>query len=328
MKRVGYLMEQITSLDNLYLAYQKACRGKRSKREVLQFAVNFDENIQLMRQEIADGTIEVGDYHYFTIHDPKERIICAATFRERILQHAMMNVCHPFFDKRLIDATYATRKGKGVYAALDKAVDAMSHYEYSVKLDFRKYYDSIDHEVLKMRLRRMFKDKALLSLFDKIIDSYRKNEGIGLPIGNLTSQYFANAYLSELDHRAKEEWKATIYIRYMDDILIAGNDKDVLMQCVMQMKEFASHKLHLTFKPPIFRRSKDGQVFLGYKVLPFHYKLSGRSKRRYRSKLLKYDKLLNVGKWNERQYEEHILPLMSFARHAESKSFRRACLII
>ena len=328
MKRVGHLMEQIASLDNLYLAYQKACRGKQRKREVLQFTEHFDEEIQRMRQEIIDGTISVGDYHYFTIHDPKERTICAAPFRERVLQHAIMNVCHQYFDRTLIDSTYATRKGKGVYAALDKAVKAMSRYEYSVKLDFRKYYDSIDHAVLKENLRRRFKDKELLLLFDKIIDTYCVTEGKGLPIGNLTSQYFANAYLSELDHKAKELWHAMIYIRYMDDILIVGNDKEELKNCVEQMTAFSSEKLLLTFKPPIYRRNKDGQTFLGYRLLPHHYKLSGRSKKRFRSKLLRYDTLLRENRWTEEQYEEHILPLLSFAQHAESKAFRKACINI
>ena len=328
MKRVGHLMEQIVSLDNLHLAYHKACRGKQRKREVLKFAEHFDDEIQRMRQEIVDGTIAIGDYHYFTIHDPKERIICAAPFRERVLQHAIMNICHQYFDRTLIDTTYATRKGKGVYAALDKAVEAMSHYEYSVKLDFRKYYDSIDHAVLKEKLRSRFKDKKLLILFDKIIDTYCVREGKGLPIGNLTSQYFANAYLSELDHKAKEQWEVKGYIRYMDDILIVGNDREKLKNCVKRMTAFSSEKLHLLFKPPIFRKNKDGQTFLGYRVMPYYYKLSGRSKKRFRSKLLKYDKLLNEGRWTEGQYEEHILPLLSFAQHAESKAFRKACLMI
>ena len=328
MKRTGYLMEQIASLDNLYLAYQKACKGKQRKKEVLRFAEDFDANIQKLCREIADGTVAIGNYHYFTIHDPKERTICAAPFCERVLQHAVMNVCHEYFDRTLIDSTYATRKGKGVYAALDKAVEAMTQYTYTVKLDFRKYYDSIDHSILKQKLRRMFKDERLLLLFDKIIDSYSVSEGRGLPIGNLTSQYFANIYLSELDHLAKEQWKASKYIRYMDDILVAGNDKAVIKNCVDEMSRFSAESLHLTFKPPIYRAAKDGQTFLGYKVLPRHYKLSGRSKKRFRSKLLRYNKLHNSAVWSETQYEEHILPLLSFAQHAESKAFRKACIEI
>lgn len=321
-------MEQIATLDNLYLAYHKACRGKQRKREVIGFAERFDDNIRSMRNGLLDGTLAIGDYRYFTIHDPKERVICAAPFRERVLQHAIMNICHPYFDKGLIDTTYATRKGKGVYAAVDKAVEALSHYEYTVKLDFRKYYDSVNHEVLKGMLKRMFKDAALLALFDDIIDSYSVSEGKGLPIGNLTSQYFANRYLSDLDHKSKEVWKAEVYVRYMDDILLAGNDRDALRGCVDRMTTYSADVLKLTLKPPIFRKAKDGQVFLGYRVMPFHYQLSGRSKSRFRSKLLKYNRLYEKEIWSESQFEEHLLPLLSFVQHAESRSFRKTCVEI
>ncbi len=328
MKRTGHLTEKIAARDNLYLAFIKARRGKQMKAEVKAFAKDLDVNISQMSREILDGTVAVGDYRYFKIRDPKERVISAAPFRERVLQHAIMNVCHDIFDRTLIDTTYATRRGKGLYAALDKAVKAASHYEYLVKLDFRKHYDSIDHEVLKRRLRRMLKDKTLLALLDRIIDSYNVAEGKGLPIGNLTSQYFANLYLSDLDHKVKELWKADIYIRYMDDILIAGNDKAALKRLVGLMTEYATQELKLTFKPPVYRRVADGQVFLGYRVLPYHCKLSGRSKRRFRSKLTTYNRLLAEDKWDELQYQEHIVPLLAFTMHAESRSFRKSCLAI
>ena len=325
MKRTGNLIEQIVSLDNLYLAYQKASKGKQGKLEVRTFAEHFDDNISRLRSEILDGSIAIGAFRYFTIHDPKERVISAAPFRDRVLQHAIMNVCHPYFDRTLIDTTYATRKGKGVYAALEKAVWATTRYEYTVKLDVRKYYDSIDHSILKARLRRLFKDKALLSLLDKIIDSYSVTEGKGLPIGNLTSQYFANLYLSDLDHKAKELWHASVYIRYMDDILIAADDKPCLKACVDHMAQTA-RLLQLTFKPPVWRNAKCGQNFLGYKVLPYRYTLSGRSKRRFRSKLITYTRLMKSGRWGEAEYQEHVLPLLSFVCHADSEAFRRDCL--
>jgi RNA-directed DNA polymerase len=328
MKRAGHLTEKIAARDNLYLAFIKARRGKQMKAEVKAFTNSLDTNISQMSREILDGTVAVGDYRYFKIRDPKERVISAAPFRERVMQHAIMNVCHDIFDRTLIDTTYATRRGKGLYAALDKAVKAASRYEYLVKLDFRKHYDSIDHEVLKRRLRRMIKDKTLLALLDRIIDSYSVAEGKGLPIGNLTSQYFANLYLSDLDHKVKEQWKADIYIRYMDDILIAGNDKAALKRLVGLMTEYATQELKLTFKPPVYRRVADGQVFLGYRVLPHHCKLSGRSKRRFHSKLTTYNRLLAEGKWDERQYQEHIVPLLAFTMHAESRTFRKSCLAI
>ncbi len=326
MKRVGHLMEQIASIDNLYLAFQKASRGKHDKKEVLLFGQHFDAEIARLHTELLDGTIAIGQYRYFTIHDPKERIISAAPFRDRVLQHAIINVCMPYFDRTLIDTTYATRKGKGVYAALDKAVAAATNYEYLAKLDVRKYYDSINHTILKARLRRIFKDNALLALFDKIIDSYSATTDNGLPIGNLTSQYFANLYLSDLDHLAKEQWHASIYIRYMDDILIASNNKQSLKACVNNMTDYAHKTLLLTFKPPILHKSKDGQVFLGYTIYPHYKKLAGRSKRRFRSKLITYSQLLNQGTWTQAQYQEHILPLLSFVMHAASKTFRQECI--
>lgn len=315
-------------MDNLYQAFAKACRGKQRKREVQDFREHFDENIAQMRNEILSGDITVGNYHFFTIRDPKERMICAAPFRERVLHHAIMNVCHEYFDRSLIDTTYATRPHKGVYAALGKAVEAVTHYPFIVKLDFRKYYDSINHEVLKQKLERKFKDKTLLAMFSSIIDSYHADTGVGLPIGNLTSQYFANQYLSDFDHRAKELLSVPIYIRYMDDILMAADEKGRLKECVKNLDNYAQSVLCLTLKPPIFRTSDSGIPFLGYRVLPYRYQLAGRCKRRFRSKLLDYGKKLSDGIWSEGEYSEHILPLLSFVHHAECFRFRQACVAI
>ncbi len=325
MKRVGFLIEKIADISNLYDAYGKACRGKYCQSKVKQYSQNLDDNISLLRKQLLNGDIDVGHYHYFTIYDPKKRLICAADFPERILHHAIVNICLPIFDKKLIDTTYATRKGKGIYAALDEAISACTKYEYAVKLDFRKYYDSVLHSVLKQQLRKIFKDGRLLLVFDKIIDSYSVSEGCGIPIGNLTSQYFANTYLSPLDHYVKEQLHAPSYIRYMDDVLIMDNDKERLVHIVKEMSRYASDILGLTLKPPIYRQTKYGQTFLGYKVLPYRCELSGRSKKRFRSKIVKYENYLKNGKWNEQTYQEHVLPLVAFVKHAVSNSFLKSC---
>lgn len=324
MKRVGNLTDRIAELDNLYLAYCKARRGKQTKKEVIRFSENLDKNLLQLRSEILEGNVDVGHYHFFKIYDPKERLICAASFRERVLHHAIMNVCHPYFDRRLIADTYATRKGKGVFAALDKVEKAVAQCRYVVKLDFRKYYDSISHDVLKHHLQKMFKDKRLLRIFGLIIDSYHVDEGYGLPIGNLTSQYFANTYLAELDHKCKEIWKVKYYVRYMDDIFMADHSKRVLKFCVDKYRA-ASAELFLNLKPPVFSVSSVGVDFLGYKMVKGCRSLTGRSKRRFRSKYLKYDRNLKNGKWDEATYKEHILPLLSFVMHAETLSFRQSC---
>lgn len=326
MKRFGNLIEKIAELNNLYLAFNKACRGKQFKHEVLAFRENFDRNISLLREEILSGNVDVGNYHYFVIRDPKTRKICAAKFNERILHHAIMNVCHDIYDKRLVPFTFATRKGKGVYAALEQAQLACGKYRYTVKLDFRKYYDSIDHDVMKHILTNMFKDKVLLSIFNRIIDSYCVTTSKGLPIGNLTSQYFANTYLSSLDHYIKEALHAPIYIRYMDDLFLASDSREQLRLIVAEITRYSSEKLRLTLKPPIFRCSKDGQVFLGYRVLPHRLLLSGRSKKRFRSKLIDYHKKFISCEWNEQTLQEHIIPLMAFVNHARCEMFRRECM--
>ena len=322
------MIEKIADTENLYLAFKKACRGKRRKKEVRAFCDNFDANIARLRWQILTGNVDVGRYHYFTIKDPKERLICAASFQERVLHHAIMNVCHECFDRRLISDTYATRPGKGIYAALEKACRAAAKYRYIVKLDFRKYYDSITHDTLKEKLADMFKDPGLLSIFGRIIDSYHGDSGYGLPIGNLTSQYFANIYLSGLDHWAKEKLRLPVYIRYMDDILIAGSDKDDLLNCARKLSGYADKELGLVLKPPECNMSTVGIIFLGYRVLPGHLSLSGRSKRRFRTKLLKYERYLDDGYWTEQDYAEHILPLLAFTGHADSAAFRCSCMEI
>lgn len=154
MRRVGNLYDMIADYDNLLLAYLKAIRGKRQKRDVVRFNHDFSENIDRLLCDIKEEIVEVGDYHYFYISDPKRRKICAAPLRERILHHAIMNVCHPIFDRNLIATTYATRKGKGQYQALNELKSKLGYYKVAVKLDYRKYFDSIDHETLKLILRR------------------------------------------------------------------------------------------------------------------------------------------------------------------------------
>lgn len=327
MKRQCHFKERILDVDNLYLAYCKARRGKQQKKEVRVFASHLDRNIMAIRDSLESGSVSLGNYRYFTIHDPKERLICAAPFQERVIHHAIMNVCHDTFDRTLIDTTYATRKGKGVYAALDKVKWGMARYEYTVKLDVRKYYDSICHSVLRARLRRLFKDHWLLTLFDNIIDSYG-TDGKGLPIGNLTSQYFANLYLSDFDHKAKEHWKVPLYVRYMDDIMMMADDRTMLRQCVEGVTEYAENELQLTLKAPVYRSAKDGQNFLGYKVMPHYLYLSGRSKRRFRSKMLLYEHLYDSGRWDEQNLSLHVLPLVAFTQHADSSKFRDSVLCL
>lgn len=323
MKRAGYLTERIACTDNLLAAYYKALRGKRMKAEVRQFSASLDANLSRLRTEIFSGDVEVGDYTYFQIHDPKPRMICAAAFRERVLHHAIMNVCHPYFECQLIETTYATRPGKGIYQAIVRTRRAMKRYAYVGKFDFRKYFDSIDHEILKRKLRWLFKDVRLLGIFDRIIDSYSRSAGKGLPIGNLTSQYMANYYLSGLDHAVKEVLGVGEYVRYMDDFLVFASTGEELDGYVEAVRRYASAELALTLKPVVCLRVSEGIPFLGYTVYPHKILLNARSKRRLKAKMRNYEWMRKEGWWDERSYTEHILPLLSFAGYGYTKGLRQ-----
>ena len=175
-KRIGFLMPYIADPDNLRLAFWKARKGKEIKEEVIDFRKYLDKNLVSLRNELLNGTEEVGNYYYFTIHDPKERVICAAPFRQRVLHHAIMNVCHPIFERFQIFDSYATRVGKGQYAALERAKIYSAKYQWFCKLDVRKYFDSIDHEVLYQQLTTKFKDPYLLDLFHKSTKLTKQNQ--------------------------------------------------------------------------------------------------------------------------------------------------------
>lgn len=326
MRRAGYLTERIADTDNLLYAYCKAVRGKRMQDEVRRFSAALQENVDLLRRAILAGKVEVGDYTYFQIRDPKPRMICAAAFRERVLHHALMNVCHPYFERQLIETTYATRPQKGVYQAIDRARVACRRYGYVAKFDFRKYFDSIDHVILKALLGRLFKDASLLGIFDTIIDSYSRAEGKGVPIGNLTSQYFANYYLSGLDHYVKEELGAGEYVRYMDDFLIFADTKEELDGHVVAVHRYACSRLKLTLKPVVRLAPSEGIPFLGYTLYPHKILLNSRSKRRLKLKMRAYEFMLENGLWSGQCYLEHITPLLAFARYGYTRHLRQGIL--
>jgi RNA-directed DNA polymerase len=327
MKRAGNLIEKIADTENLYQAFYKSAKAKRAKNEVLDYEKNLDSNLSNLQQQIISGNISTGDYHYFKIYDPKERTICAASFPKRVLHHAVMNICHPYFERQLIYHTYATRIGKGTYAALDKAKEYVKKHSFYAKLDVRKYFDSISHNILNSLLERIFKDKTLLLLFDKIISSYEVNKGYGIPIGNLTSQYFANYYLSKADHFAKEYLKIPGYIRYMDDILLFENDKNLLKEKLAKFKNFVETNLLLSFKPSTLNYTSMGVSFLGYRLFPAYIKLNSNSKRRFCKKMAKYQDLLAKDIWSQNEFARHVLPLVSFTEYATTKQLRKKVIL-
>ncbi len=281
-----------------------------------------NENLRNLREQLISGDLNVGDYNFFTIFEPKERLICAAPFPERVLHHAIINICHPIFERFQVFHSYATRIGKGQYAALDYTANNQRNFAWFCKLDIRKYFDSIPHDKLIQLLHLRFKEKRLIDVFEKIIYSYRQSLGKGLPIGNLTSQYFANFYLANADHYLLEKIKIPAYTRYMDDMVLWHNDKKALIDKYKKFIAYIEEHLELDVKQKGLNRTSKGLPFLGYVVFPDKRRLTKQSKQRFMKKFCQYDKMLKNGFWTQEEYASHIIPLIAFTSHANTKKLR------
>ena len=328
MRRTANLFEQICTLENLRSAYQKAAQGKRDQQVVREFGQALDSRLSEMLVTIGHGSIALGRFHQFVIRDPKERVITAPCFEERVLHHAVMNLCEPVFDRWLIDDTFACRKGKGREAAVLRAFSFSKHFGWFLKLDIRKYFDSISHFTLQNLLKRRFKDDQLLELLNRIIHSFRGAIGVGLPIGSLTSQHFANFYLGWFDRFVKESLRIRGYVRYMDDMVLWHDDPTVLKRIRSQCEEFLNKTLSLKVKPMILQRTSVGVDFLGCRIWPTHVSLSRRSKRRWQRRMVMLQQAARLGLISEHDLQTRLEAATSFAKGASAKSwrFRRAVL--
>jgi len=323
MHRAGQMIEAIAAPDNLRLAFLKAAKGKRAHGCVQAFAARMHEEIPALHAEILSGAPRVGQYTFFTIKDPKERLICAAAFRERVLHHAVMNVCEPFFEAYQIHDSYACRAGKGLHAALARAGGFARRFPWHVKMDIRKYFDSIDHETLRGLLARRFKDKKVLAIFNRILSSYQTAPGKGVPIGNLLSQHWANFYLGLFDHWVKETARIIGYVRYMDDFILWHDNRQALKECCAQATAFLRERLRLAVKNNIqLNRGSYGLPFLGFRVYAHTLRLAPRSKRRFVEKLRQYESNHLQGIWSEGELQRHMLPLLEFVKTADSGALR------
>lgn len=323
MKRANHLIPLIADPDNLRLAFWKARKGKNHAQQVEAYRSRLDKNLTALREQITTGLLDVGKYHYFRVYEPKERLICAAAFDEQVLHHALMNVCHEHFERHQIFDSYASRKGKGNHAAIARARSFTKQYDWYLKLDVRKFFETIHHGVLKAQLAHLFKERRLLEVFGKIIDSYEAQPQRGVPIGNLSSQYFANHYLSGLDHFIKEKLGVKVYVRYMDDMVLWSKDKAALKSALVEITAYIEGTLHCKLKPVQLQRCRLGLPFLGYRLLPYQTRLLQQSKQRFIRKLNIAEEYLESGEWCQATYQRHVLPLLAFTRHADTEAFRR-----
>jgi RNA-directed DNA polymerase len=322
MKRVGALFEQILKHDNFLVAFHRAARGKRYRSEVGKFQEDLPDWLASIPERLSRGSFTFGRFHQFLIRDPKDRIITAPCFEERVVHHSIMNVCEPVLDRWLIDDTFACRIGRGREAAIDRAARFCRTQPWCLKLDVRKYFDSIRHDRLLDLLARRFKDIPLHGLFEQIVRSFRGSQRMGLPIGSLMSQHFANYYLGWFDRHAKESLQVRGYVRYMDDMLLWGDDRRELQRLQRECQLFVADELRLEFKPAQVRRAAQGISFLGCQLFPTHVELNRRSKQRWQSRVRFLERAYRLGLLSDWDLQKRLTSLTAFARSGGVRSWK------
>lgn len=302
-KRIGGIHQRICTEENVELADKKARKNKRNKYGIKKHDENHEIENYLLQMDLANLTYKTSDYSKFIIHEPKEREIYRLPYYpDRIAHHAIMNILESVWTKTFIKNTYSCIKGRGIHKLLKDLKSDLTKYPektvYCLKLDIKKFYPSIDHEILKNIIRRKLKDKYALRLLDEIIDS-----APGVPIGNYLSQYFANLYLTYFDHWVKEELKCKFYYRYADDIVILSDNKDFLHNVLCAIKLYLSQELKLTVKPnyQVFPVESRGIDFVGYVFYHKYIKLRKSIKANLMNLVNKYDKgLMSQSKFERR----------------------------
>jgi len=324
--RIPPSIESICSMENLYYAWHKVSLGKSSKVSIQNFYENIDINLASISNDLKNGTYQPGPYNRFIIKDPKERIISASPVRDRVVQHALMNFYEPIFDRHLIFDSYACRNGKGTHKAVLRAFHFAKSSKCFLKMDVRKYFDSIDHNILKILLTKIIKDGSVLQIFNTIIDSNKNISNKGIPIGNLTSQYFANYYLSAFDHFFKEQLHVKKYIRYMDDMLIFSNNKNEIKNYYDDAVRYTSEKLNLLLKPAVSGTTSNGAPFLGFLIKHFGIYLQQKTKKRYKCRLADIEYKRKNGFFSELEASCRVESVTAHLLLARSLKFRNNIL--
>lgn len=346
MKTCSGLYPKVWEFENLYLAWRKARKGKRRREQAAAFERVQEEELLNLQEELRGFTYQPGEYHSFYIHDPKKRLISAAPFRDRVVHHALYRVMEPIWERRFIHDTYANRVGKGTHRALDRTTEFARRYQYVLQCDVKQFFPSIDLTLLRAEFARRIRDEGLLWLCDKILAS---GEGVlaeeyemtwfpgddlfscqrprGLPIGNLTSQFWANVYLNDFDHFVKRELKCPAYVRYVDDFLLFADDTLSLHNWRRAiLGNMARMRLSLHEERAQVFPCAAGIPFLGFRLYPDHRRVKSRKvihfRRRLRRGLAEYAR----GKMPFPKMQACIQGWVNHVRQGDTWGLRRAML--
>jgi hypothetical protein len=338
------MWQEIIDFENLYVAFRKAAKGKRKNPDVANFESDLAENLLRLKAEMSSGSYRPGNYHSFWIHDPKQRKISAAPFRDRVVHHALCNIIEPFFERKFIYDSFANRTGKGTHRALDRSTQFLRKYQYVLPLDIVQFFPHMDHQILMQTISNTIHDEKVLHLCQQIIDSgigihpqipqyfpgddlFSALRPIGLPIGNLTSQFWANVYLNPLDHFIKRQLLVPGYVRYVDDLLLFGNSKQECWQWLQACTDFLAglrQHFHTGMAQP--RPTYCGIPFLGFQVFPDYRRVKRRKAVHARRTLQQKAKQYKQDEISLDQMRSSVHGWINHVRYADSWGLRKAIL--
>ncbi len=336
MRRYGNLWHQVIDFENLLKAARQAQQGKRFRANVLEFNYNLETRLLQLQHELQTQTYCPGEYRTFRIFEPKPRLISAAPYRDRVIHHALCNVIVPIFESTFVGDTYANRLGYGTHRALRRFTGFARSNRYVLQCDVQKYFPSIDHEILKTILRRKIKCPETLWLMEQIVDRSNEQDPAptdfpiderrrGLPIGNLTSQFFANCYLNGLDHFIKEQLKVKCYLRYVDDFSLFSDDRTFLSEARSAIEQYLTTlrlKIH-PIKSQLFETHL-GANFVGFRVLPDRIRVRNDNLRRSRHRLRSLQSAYASGEISFKQLRQAICCWLAHLEHGDTWRLRES----
>lgn len=339
-KTYNNLFPQIYDFESLHAAYLRARAGKRNRLEVQRFERDLEGNLIQLQNELIWGQYQIGSYRLFRVYEPKERQVAALPFRDRVVQHALVAAIEPIWERRFIADSYACRPGRGTHRGADKAQAMLRQVKrehgrvFVFKADIAKYFASIDHTILKQQLRRRIACRPTLALLDHIIDSangIHSTPGVGLPIGNLSSQLCANIVLHDLDEFVKHGLRQRHYVRYMDDFIVVHHDRAHLQRVRVKVERFLAQRLRLTTNhktdifpiAPLRGRALD---FLGYRMWPTHRRLRKSSIARITHTLRRLGRQYARGQVSLARITESVKSWVAHALHADALGLRTKVL--
>ncbi len=335
MHRVGRLFDDVTAFPALVRAHRMAFKGSGRSEEACGFDYRREQMILELKDELESGRYRPRPYRYFRIREPKPRTISVAAYRDRVVHHALVGVLEPIFERRFICHSYATRRDKGTHRAVALAQEHLRKNRYFLKSDIKSYFDSVRHSVLLEQIGRVIKDERVMELIRLILDnndlSQNKADGRGLPIGNLTSQFFANVYLNGFDHFVLERLGARYYVRYMDDLVFFAASVGRLKAMREKIRVYLASELDLRLKEEatFINSRENGLPFLGYRIFPRLLRIKRENLKRIRRKaatiLMRLDSRL--GEDEERRARQSLASYFGYIGFANTYQWRRSWLV-